>query len=129
VIGSAPSKAVTADILRVGVDTPTGDVHYVAIAQTTSATAPLVSPFSTVGRLVLDGLGRRVRSRGIDVNGLQYSDLANVTTAEIAAAQQWGANFVLSAWRPSWAWSGPESGRASRRPRIGHLADGACLDG
>ena len=97
VVGFAPPNAVSADILLLGLDTPQGDVHYlddVTVAKTTGIAAPVQPPLSTSGQFVLDGNGRQVHFRGIDVNGLQYSNTATVTTDEIAAAQQWGANFI-----------------------------------
>ena len=43
---------------------------------------------------MLDGLGRIVHFHGVDIDGLQYSNTANVTPSEMSVAQAWGANFV-----------------------------------
>ena len=54
----------------------------------------IVGPLKTQGTNVLDGLGRVVHFRGVDIDGLQYSNTANVTPSEVSVAQAWGANFV-----------------------------------
>src|SRR6201999_1456228 len=54
----------------------------------------IVGPLTTQGTNVLDGLGRIVNFHGIDVDGLQYSNTANVPPSEVTVAQSWGANFI-----------------------------------
>ena len=97
VIGFAPANAASADIVFQSYDALAGETHLLddlSISQTTGVAAPFVTPLSTSGRYVVDGAGHKVVFRGIDVNGLQYSNVANVTTSEITQAQQWGANFI-----------------------------------
>lgn len=97
VIGIAPAGAVTAQAVFVDVDSAAGELNYlddVTLTQTTGVAAPLAAPLHTSGPHLLDRYGRQVTLHGINLDGLEHSPTANVTTAEVTAAQQWGANFV-----------------------------------
>jgi hypothetical protein len=96
-VAFAPAGAVSGQLLFLDYDGGVGDAHWiddVSVSSTTGTAAALVTPLSTSGTNVLDGLGRKVTFAGVDIDGLQYSSTANVTTSEVAAAQKWGANFV-----------------------------------
>lgn len=97
VIGFAPAGAVTGNVVFVDYDGAAGDVQLlddVAVSSITGSASKLVGPLTTSGNQVKDGLGRAVTFRGVDIDGLQYSNTANVTTSEVAVAQSWGANFI-----------------------------------
>ncbi|MCW2548859.1 MAG: cellulose-binding family [Mycobacterium sp.] len=97
VVGFAPSGAVSANVIFVDYDGSAGDVQLlddISVSNTKGVAARIVGPLKTSGSNVLDSSGRIVRFRGIDIDGLQYSNTANVTTSEIAVAQSWGANFI-----------------------------------
>ena len=55
----------------------------VSVSSTSGVAAKIVGPLTTAGTNVLDGLGRIVHFHGVDVDGLQYSNTANVTTSEV----------------------------------------------
>ena len=97
VVGFAPPGAVTGSLIFLDFDGPAGDVQRlddVSVSSTTGVAAKIVGPLKTQGTNVLDGLGRVVHFHGVDIDGLQYSNTANVTPSEVSVAQAWGANFV-----------------------------------
>ena len=97
VIGFAPSGAVTGDVVFLDYDGAAGDVQLlddVSVNSISGSATKIAGPLTTSGNKVKDALGRVVTFRGIDVDGLQYSNTANVTTSEVTVAQSWGANFI-----------------------------------
>ncbi|HEX4018756.1 MAG TPA: cellulase family glycosylhydrolase [Frankiaceae bacterium] len=97
VVGIAPPGAVSGSLVFVDFDGPAGDVQRlddVTLTGTSGVAARIVGPLTTRGTNVIDALGRVVSFHGVDIDGLQYSNRANVTTSELAVAQAWGANFV-----------------------------------
>ncbi|MCW2550183.1 MAG: Endoglucanase precursor [Mycobacterium sp.] len=97
VVGFAPSNAASANVVFLDYDGPAGDlqgVDDVAVTRTVGVAAKVIGPLTTQGPNILDANSRVVHFRGIDIDGLQYSNQANVTTSEVAVAQSWGANFV-----------------------------------
>jgi endoglucanase len=97
VVGFAPAGAVTGSLIFLDYDGAAADVQRlddVTLTSTSGVAAKIVGPLTTQGTNVIDGLGRIVNFHGVDIDGLQYSNTANVTTSEVAVAQAWGANFV-----------------------------------
>ena len=97
VVAIAPAGTVSANLIFLNFDGPAGDVQRlddVSVSSTSGVAAKIVGPLTTQGTNVLDGLGRIVHFHGVDVDGLQYSNTANVTTSEVTVAQSWGANFI-----------------------------------
>ncbi len=97
VVGIAPAGAVTGVVIFVDYDGASGDVQRiddVAVSGTSGTAAKIVGPLKTQGTNVLDGLGRIVHFHGVDIDGLQYSNTANVSPSEVTVAQAWGANFI-----------------------------------
>ena len=97
VIGFAPAAAVTGNVVFLDYDGLPGDVQLlddVSVSSITGTATKIVGPLTTSGNKILDRLGRAVTFRGVDVDGLQYSNIANVTTSEVTVAQSWGANFI-----------------------------------
>ncbi|HEX4432139.1 MAG TPA: glycoside hydrolase family 5 protein [Frankiaceae bacterium] len=97
VVGIAPAGAVSGAIVFLDYDGAAADVQRlddISLTSTSGIAAKIVGPLTTQGTEVIDGLGRTVKFHGVDIDGLQYSNTANVTTSELAVAQAWGANFV-----------------------------------
>ena len=97
VVAIAPPGAVTGSLVFLDFDGGAGDVQRLddlTLTSTSGVAAKIVGPLTTKGRNVIDALGRVVTLHGVDIDGLQYSNTANVTTSELAVAQSWGANFV-----------------------------------
>jgi endoglucanase len=97
VVAIAPAGTVSANLIFLNFDGPAGDVQRlddVSVSSTSGVAAKIAGPLTTHGTNVLDGLGRVVHFHGVDVDGLQYSNTANVTTSEVTVAQSWGANFI-----------------------------------
>jgi hypothetical protein len=99
VAGLAPAGAVTGSVLFVGYDTPAGETHLlddVSVSQVSGAPTALAGPLHTSGAQIVDAKGRAVTLHGINISGLEtYGSAATpVSPAEVATAQQWGANYV-----------------------------------
>ena len=97
VVAFAPPGTVSGNLIFLNFDGPLGDTQFlddVSVSTITGTAAKIVGPLTTQGTNVLDGLGRIVHFHGVDIDGLQYSNTANVTTSEVTVAQSWGANFV-----------------------------------
>src|SRR6185312_13469401 len=90
-------NAVTGDVVFLDYDGAAGDVQLlddVSVNSISGSATKIAGPLTTSGNQVKDALGRAVTFRGIDIDGLQYSNTANVTTSEVTVAQSWGANFI-----------------------------------
>jgi hypothetical protein len=99
VVGFAPATAVTAQVFALSADSVLGVVDYVddvTVWKTTSHAAADVGPLTTSGTKVLDAQGRQVHFHGVQLGGMRTMNwnTNTVSTAEIDAAQRYGANFA-----------------------------------
>ena len=97
VAGFAPDGAVKTRVviasLRRGVTQVIDDVQ---MWRVDGAPAPIVGPLSTRGREIVDGQGRRVVLRGVEVDGMQGATVVPQATmlTQIDVAHAWGANMI-----------------------------------
>ncbi len=97
VVGFAPQGATTGQVVFLDLTGSAGYVQLlddVSVTRTSGVAAPVAAPLHTNGNRILDRYGRSVTLRGVVVDGLQYTQWAQVSTRDIDEAHAWGANFV-----------------------------------
>lgn len=132
VLGFAPSGAVSGQVVLLDVDGPAGDVQLlddIVVTRTEGSPAGLAGPLTTSGPLVLDSTGQVVHLQGVDLDGLQTSSTAGVSTSEIAVARSWGANFVRIPMAQNFLLSGDCSYDSAYQGRIDALVSFATNRG
>ncbi len=132
VIGFAPSGATSAIVIFVDYDGGAGDIQYVddvSLTRTTGTAARVVGPLTTRGPRVLDARGRQVHFTGVDIDGLQYSNTANVTTSEVTVARSWGANFVRLPLAENYALAGDCSYDSTYLSKVDAMVNAATSAG
>lgn len=110
-LGIAPSNVASAVLGVIAWSTSAGEQTAVENPSLTSTAdpgaTPVTGPLTTAGNQILDGSGRPLILRGVELPGLDSSpDPSGLTEDDIAQAKAWGANMMRVSlgeqyWLPS----------------------------